>query len=656
MSIHESLHAGRGKRLPIFTSAVLLLATLVAPSTALAQKEITLTIERVKALDCLDEIGLLCGSDADFYAEVGIGDAAFTTGVELDDDDITPGWKFRKIVPDGVVDVHIEIWDEDDINADDHVDVTSNAGRTLNLNVDVDACTITGEATGNCGATIVSTGNDDDNADLEFRVDVGDVRLGEVEVWIERLQALDCFDDVGCTSEADFYAKVAIDTFRVSNLADADEYENEDDIAPYWRFHRFVNLARNVIPIDITIMDRDINPDDVVDVNPSANRTLHIELDPGSCDLSGDVSGRCGSMVDAASRIKLEGSESVNARLQLRVQRNFPPMLEVKCLHYPIWPMEDEEVKIQARVMTPDGKTINADSIAITQTQLALTSTCTQADVCELETPPSQTPGVFSYECNATHLGESITSGTREFTIGSPSADVVVPIWTQRPVNQALDLVFIPDKRSYTSAEDPAFRLGVHGVINNGFLMEEVIRRRQDRFNFWISRDLGEAHGFSSGAAPCHSVPGSFSTSFAFAETGIILHKQDLRNCANNDVFTSQNYAIKVVLHESGHTPFGLKDEYCCDGGYSQTGSAPNLYGPETPGTTLSQDACFNDPLAKLPDSCRSFESEGGDTWFRLDHAPAHDAVDVENDLMIDNRIPRAADERRMQKVINDLP
>jgi hypothetical protein len=241
--------------------------------------------------------------------------------------------------------------------------------------------------------------------------------------------------------------------------------------------------------------------------------------------------------------------------------------------------------------------------------------------------------------------------------IGSPFTNVAMPIWLQRPPSEALDLVFIPDKRSYTSAEDPAFRLAVHGVINNGFLREELIRRRQDRFNFWISRDSGEAHGSSGGASPCHTVPGSFATAFSFADTGIILHNNpDLRNCANNGVFTSQNYAIQVVLHESGHTPFGLADEYCCDGGYFQTGSVPNLYGPETLGTTLSQDACFNDPLAMLPDSCRSFESEDGETWFRLDHAPAHDAVDIENDLMIDNRIPRAADERRMQKVINDLP
>jgi len=45
-----------------------------------------------------------------------------------------------------------------------------------------------------------------------------------------------------------------------------------------------------------------------------------------------------------------------------------------------------------------------------------------------------------------------------------------------------------------------------------------------------------------------------------------------------------------------------------------------------------------------------------GSQFFRLDHTPASREVDVENDRMMDNKVPRAADERRIQAVIDALP
>ena len=33
------------------------------------------------------------------------------------------------------------------------------------------------------------------------------------------------------------------------------------------------------------------------------------------------------------------------------------------------------------------------------------------------------------------------------------------------------------------------------------------------------------------------------------------------------------------MVHETGHSPFGLLDEYCCDGGYWQADDLPNVYG-----------------------------------------------------------------------------
>ena len=61
------------------------------------------------------------------------------------------------------------------------------------------------------------------------------------------------------------------------------------------------------------------------------------------------------------------------------------------------------------------------------------------------------------------------------------------------------------------------------------------------------------------------------------------------------------------------------------------------------------------DPLAGLRDSCISFTSADGRQIFRLDHAPASGARGVLNDRMIDDRVPRAADERRIQAILDAL-
>src|SRR4051794_23195144 len=62
---------------------------------------VRLTVERVRALDCVDEtLGIACGSGADFYAVVQIDDQEFdnkpANDLFEDQDDITPNWEFSK--------------------------------------------------------------------------------------------------------------------------------------------------------------------------------------------------------------------------------------------------------------------------------------------------------------------------------------------------------------------------------------------------------------------------------------------------------------------------------------------------------------------------------------------------------------------------------
>jgi hypothetical protein len=43
-------------------------------------------------------------------------------------------------------------------------------------------------------------------------------------------------------------------------------------------------------------------------------------------------------------------------------------------------------------------------------------------------------------------------------------------------------------------------------------------------------------------------------------------------------VFSTEPTSLGTVLHETGHSPFGLADESCCDGGYWEQSVHPNLH------------------------------------------------------------------------------
>jgi len=111
-------------------------------------------------------------------------------------------------------------------------------------------------------------------------------------------------------------------------------------------------------------------------------------------------------------------------------------------------------------------------------------------------------------------------------------------------------------------------------------------------------------------------------------------------------------------VHELGHAIYGLADEYCntrsgadptisCDGGYFQANPFPNVF------DNLSD--CDSD-RGTDPDGgtkvCQSFVSQNpdttGQTFYTFD-PPA-------NDYMVDNKLPRFLDIRRICNVLTGNP
>ncbi len=666
---HSAMLGGEGGAIlgSVAGAGVLILSLVGVAPQSLAEDEVTVTIERVEQLECVDETLWWCGSDGDFYAKVVIDGTSSESSPIDDDADISPNWAFRKTVTSASIGIRLEIWDSDGglRFGDDHVDITPGGGRSLDLTLNVASCTISGGVSGSCGTTLVSSGTSDDRAGVRFRIDVAPVRLGEVEVVVERLTTLECVDDAlwWCGSAADFYGRIGIDGVEQSNEGrdESTQFDDQDDNAVYWRFTRWVNLNRPTIPIDVRIMDSDgfLNPDDTVDVQPGDGRVLQLDLSPATCTISGEATGRCGDILDVGSRIDLSGEQSDRARLQVRIPVYDRPRLYVRCLHSPIWPQTGDTVTFRAETLDANMRPIVADRIELRQPASGPGNvhSCSNASTCEVRLNATAS-GTFNYSCQAEERAVTATTGSRSSIIGAPASGRAVPVLQHQTTDRAMDLVFIPDSDNYESANVTAFRNDVHDVIRAAFLSDELFLRNQDRFNFWIAQDTGDAHGFSAGS-PCHTQPANWASDYTFADSGVLLHTDDLRDCANGGTFSTEPGSTATVRHETGHSPFGLADEYCCDGGYFQTATDPNLYGPEPAGSAATLRACRADPLAGLRDSCLGFVSSrvsNGSQFFRLDHAPASDAVDVENDRMMDNKVPRAADERRIQAIINALP
>ena len=140
---------------------------------------LTVVIDQVLELN--DTEGDVAGDHADFYIEVEIGGFEYRNEGEQDEneDHIYPGWAFgRNVGVTGDILVVMQLFDEDDLTADDPSPIDPVEGRTdLDFWVNLDTGVIRewenpDIVLGNCGDQLVSAGheNDDDRSKIWFRV------------------------------------------------------------------------------------------------------------------------------------------------------------------------------------------------------------------------------------------------------------------------------------------------------------------------------------------------------------------------------------------------------------------------------------------------------------------------------------------------------
>lgn len=455
-----------------------------------------------------------------------------------------------------------------------------------------------------------------------------------VRVTVERLEALDSLDEPG---DADFYAVVTIDgeEFNNEDTPETEALEDEDIINPNWEFSKTVDVSVGAIPVRIEIRDEDgflRLGDDLIDVTSGGGRILDLTVNLAPCSVSGGLSGSCGTTIVTAG-----GADDDSAELRFRVVVDEPPGapgLRVRCSHTPIWPSPSSVISITASALDGALASTIADTIEIyvnDRNTPALASSGATATF-----SPGPFPlGTFSYGCRVVDDGVPVWTGWRLVAVGVPDTGRAVPVMQTGPRASRIDIVFIADSDSYSAGDAPSFLSDVGSIITGAYHSLDLFLSNEDKFNFWVARDMGDAEPECD-----HEAPDNWDDDYSFADTGAIVHTDAFRDCApgGERLFSAEPVELTTFLHETGHRPFGLADEYCCDGGYYQDEPFPNVY--EEP-----EDCADDAPnLGRTSADCREFE-ETIENWDDFDWSVSDPAVD---DLMVDNRTPQANDIRRI--------
>ncbi len=478
------------------------------------------------------------------------------------------------------------------------------------------------------------------------------------------------------------YAEVIIEIFDKDGFANFDDNQIDVSTGPAGN-PRSVDLG--VISTPGTERDCQI----ILDVSGSCNEVIRSF---GTDDEDSDVG-------DVFFKIEVDPAEPPQA-----------PGLHVGCLHSPIWPQPGQSVTLTASSFgdQPDGQALPAKLVDTLQiwystdggiTRQVTTSTGKQNTFTTTKTAGADA-STFSYGCRAVDAGVPIYSGWRTVQVGNPPQGQGVPVLLSTDREHGLDFVLFPVTQNvrrnpnsptdtalytyptYTGPTDPNFLTQV-GVSVAELFREQTVLDNQRQLNIWIARDgaatggardlNNDSDGDGSDDDPAmdttgdgipdgdgrvdacqHVGPANLATAYGFANVRSYVHPatpppgntDTVRECATGGVFSSEANETGVFIHETGHTGWGLADEYCCDGGYNPPALLPNVY--------RNLKACQDDveSLGGVDEDCVGFDSNDADmtldVW-RSDPGTSQGAG--RQDLMVNNTFARRADRRRMNWV-----
>jgi hypothetical protein len=469
-------------------------------------------------------------------------------------------------------------------------------------------------------------------------------KLPDVTVRVTILKLEDLGNDLDSLTDADFFTVTRFDD-GVGGVEEHRSSTLDGDVDPEpnteWNFK--ANPSKGSVHVSIAVFDEDDGAngdDDVADVVPGDPSTVELDVKLRPCAISGNVSGSCSQEIVSSDGDKI--TFMVDVFLPTST-----PGLRMQCLHTPLWPQPGDAVTITATALdgaakplaVADRVTIKYAGIDVATVNGASTTSYTFA------AGGSQ----FQYECEAEDDGgRQAATTTRRIVRVGPESNLAVPVVMTGPSDKRIDVVVLADAGAYppsgglSSYQQPGFLADLPTALLKSFYGDQFALTKQNAFNFWIARSSGADVSWPAGASDCTVTAPEDWDRYGFAEVGWVFHDDSHRDCARGPLrlFGAYDGTPRVALHEAGHVPFGLADEYCCDGGYWQAGAMPNVFG--------SSAACQEDaPKVGRPASaCRSLgATNDGMSWFTSDPAGG--------DTMVDNGVLRALDRRRWVDLID---
>lgn len=318
--------------------------------------------------------------------------------------------------------------------------------------------------------------------------------------------------------------------------------------------------------------------------------------------------------------------------------------LKVRCMHRPVMPQLGDAVTITAQAINERAEAIVVNSVRVYLNDID-TPVAAAVDSSQASHSFIASDETFSYGCAAERAtvpfpetadswraDEPVLRTVDVGTVERPALNAV-PIILNGATQQKIDVVFFPDNDEYTSFQDPAFLDHVHDLIDEGFFQIPWFVEFQWAFNFWIGMDstanataLPPPPGIPPADNPLCSRtgPNNFETRYIFADVAAIVHTSRCRdNAGSPGTFTIEYEAdrLQVIAHEAGHRPFGMADEYCCDGGYfsSRRPFLSSDYNPPYPNMFKSEGKCRDAALDRGydPDACRDIvDADTDEDWW----------------------------------------
>ena len=435
-------------------------------------------------------------------------------------------------------------------------------------------------------------------------------------------------DDDDSLSDADFYVA---GTFTPSGAAviafnnEGQKIEGEQTIHPNWSFEFAAPPSAGSGKLVFRVFDFDngfnFGDDTTVDAT--------LDVDFATCAITFP-----GTNAICGWDISIDQDDTAVIRVEVLFPPSSPGLL-VRCLQNPLVPMPGKPVTIEMETLDGTGglKRVTEQVIEVNNTRVQRSTAAAQSSYTFTSGDPQ-----FFLRCWAKNTiganpdAEVADTWRRQVRVGA-IPERSIPIAVTNPTSRAVDIVVLADRDfistgAATLADEPALQAALRKTLWDGFFSTPYFLSNQNRFNFWLARSAGDIDGTM---ATCDNIAAPEDwDQYAFADSGWIFHADGHRDCADmaSRLYGGWSGAPQAPVHETGHTPFGLADEYCCDGAYFQTPSLPNVY------TDLQ--ACTADLLISgaQPGDCRPI---GTGTWYTSDPIP--DVMDRE--LRTFNRLDR---------------